>query len=143
MPRYIVLYKFTDQGAKNIRSTVERAKTHQAECERLGFKILDMYWTQGQYDVVVIMEAPDEEMMIAGLLNASASGNIRSETLRAFSAAESGPPDAARDAVIPGGDGFVDELRARCGHRCGLLIPRRIYGPGCQPSTVSPKIHTG
>jgi uncharacterized protein with GYD domain len=43
MPRYVVLYQFTDQGRKNIKSTVERARENQAESERRGFRILDIY----------------------------------------------------------------------------------------------------
>ena len=88
MPTYIVLYKFTDQGVKNIKATVRNASEAQAESEQRGFKILGVYWTQGQYDVVAIVQAPDEQAMLAGLFNIAGAGNVRSETLRAFSAAE-------------------------------------------------------
>ena len=88
MPHYVVLYKLTDQGAKTIRATVERARENRAESERRGFTVRDIYWTHGQYDVVVIIDAPDEHTMMAGLLNIGASGNARSETLRAFTAEE-------------------------------------------------------
>ncbi len=88
MPHYVVLYKFTDQGIKNVRATVERAHDGRMDSERRGFKILDIYWTQGQYDVVAVIEAPDEQAMMAGMLNIAAAGNVRSETLRAFTAEE-------------------------------------------------------
>jgi uncharacterized protein with GYD domain len=91
MPTYVVLYKFTDEGAQHIRSTVERAGQVQQENAQKGFKITGLYWTQGQYDVVAVVEAPDEQSMLAGLFNIAAAGNVRSETLRAFTAAELAP----------------------------------------------------
>jgi uncharacterized protein with GYD domain len=91
MPTYVVLYKFTDEGAKHIRSTVERAAEVQRENEQKGFKVNGLYWTQGQYDMVAVVEAPNEESMLAGLFNIAAAGNVRSETLRAFTAAEMAP----------------------------------------------------
>jgi uncharacterized protein with GYD domain len=91
MPTYVVLYKFTDEGAKHIRSTVERAGQVQQENEQKGFKVNGLYWTAGQYDMVAVVEAPDEQSMLAGLFNIAAAGNVRSETLHAFTAAELSP----------------------------------------------------
>ncbi len=88
MPTYVVLYRFTDQGVKNIKDTVQRARETRAENERRCFKVHGLYWTQGQYDLVAVVEAPDEQSMMAGLLNVAAAGNVRSETLRAFTEAE-------------------------------------------------------
>ncbi|MER3419226.1 MAG: GYD family protein [Chloroflexota bacterium] len=88
MPTYVVLYRFTDQGVKNIKDTVQRARETRAENERRGFKVHGLYWTQGRYDLVAVVEAPDEQSMMAGLLNVAAAGNVRSETLRAFTEAE-------------------------------------------------------
>jgi uncharacterized protein with GYD domain len=86
MPTYVVLYHFTDQGAKNIKGTVQRANEARADNERRGFKVQGLYWTQGRYDLVAIVDAPDEQAMLAGLFNIAGAGNVRSETLRAFSA---------------------------------------------------------
>ena len=91
MPTYVVLYKFTEQGVRNVRETVQRANQVQAENEQRGFKIHGLYWTQGQYDLVSVVEAPDEQAMLAGLFNIAGAGNVRSETLRAFTAAEMEP----------------------------------------------------
>ena len=88
MLTYVVLYKFTEQGAKNIKATVERAKEVLANNEQRGFKTLGMYWTQGSYDLVAVFEAPDEQAMMAGMLNIAKAGNVHSETLRAFTAEE-------------------------------------------------------
>ncbi len=88
MPTYVVLYKFSDQGLKNIKDTVKRAREVRAENEKRGFKVIGTYWTQGQYDVVSIVDAPSEDAMLAGLFNIAATGNVPSETLRAHSEAE-------------------------------------------------------
>jgi len=88
MPTYVVLYKFTDEGTKNSKATVQRARESRAENERRSFTIHGLYWTQGQYDMVAVVEAPDEQAMLAGLFNIASAGNVRSETLRAFTETE-------------------------------------------------------
>lgn len=88
MPRYVVLYRFTDEGLKHIKDTVKRAQEVRKANEARGFNIIGTYWTQGQYDLVSIVEAPDEESMLAGLFNIAEAGNVHSETLRAFDEAE-------------------------------------------------------
>ncbi len=88
MPKYVILYRFTDQGLKSIKDTVSRAAETRRMNEERGFKVIGTYWTQGQYDIVSIVEAPDEETMNAGLFNIAQAGNVHSETLRAFDEAE-------------------------------------------------------
>lgn len=88
MHTYVVLYRFTEQGAKNVKSTVARVREAQGESEKRGFKIHGVYWTLGQYDMVVVIEAPDEQAMLAGLLNITGAGNMHSETMRAFTVTE-------------------------------------------------------
>ncbi|MGZ6308337.1 MAG: GYD domain-containing protein [Ktedonobacterales bacterium] len=88
MATYVVLYKFTDQGLKDVKSTVQHANEARAENERRGFKVLGLYWTEGRFDLVAVVEAPDEHAMLAGLFNVASAGNVRSETLRAFNTDE-------------------------------------------------------
>jgi len=88
MPRYVVLYRFTDEGLKNIKDSVKRAKEVRQANEARGFKVVGTYWTQGQYDIVSIVEAPDEESMNAGLFNIASNARVHSETLRAFDETE-------------------------------------------------------
>lgn len=88
MPTYVVLYKYTDAGAKNIVDAVERARESVAESEKRGFKVHGVYWTQGQYDLVTIVEAPSEEAMMAAMFAIAEAGNARSETLRALTPEE-------------------------------------------------------
>lgn len=88
MAKYVVLYRFTDQGLKNIKDTVTQADEIRKEQESRGFTVHGIYWTQGRYDLVAIVDAPDEAAMVAGLFNIAEAGNVHSETLRAFEAAE-------------------------------------------------------
>jgi uncharacterized protein with GYD domain len=84
MPRYVVLYKFTAEGAKNIRDTVKRARQTREQTEKRGFKVQALLWTQGPYDLVSIIEAPSEEAMMGAMANVVAAGNVSSTTMRAF-----------------------------------------------------------
>ena len=84
MPRYVVLYKFTAEGAKNIRDTAKRARQTREQTEKRGFKVQALLWTQGPYDLVSIIEAPSEEAMMGAMANVVAAGNVSSTTMRAF-----------------------------------------------------------
>jgi uncharacterized protein with GYD domain len=88
MSTYIALVTFTDQGVRYIRQTTERSKGLINAAANLGIKIKDIYWTMGAYDAVFIAEAPDDETMTAFAANMGSLGNIRSQTMRAFSADE-------------------------------------------------------
>ena len=89
MPTYIVMSKFTDQGVKNVRDLPQLMEQNRAGAEKLGLKRIGWYMTQGAYDVVVIVEAPDDEAMAAQVLNVAGRGNVHTETLRAFTLEES------------------------------------------------------
>jgi uncharacterized protein with GYD domain len=84
MPKYIVLYRFTENGAKDIRGTVARARQTREQNEKRGFKVQAMLWTQGPYDLVAVVEAPSEEAMMGGMVNVVSAGNVTSTTMRAF-----------------------------------------------------------
>ena len=88
MPTYVTLYKLTDQGAREMKTLPERVRTTRANAERQGFKILAWYLTQGRFDVVTVVEAPDEASVAAGTMAILGAGNFHTETLRAFSLEE-------------------------------------------------------
>ncbi|MGO9463943.1 MAG: GYD domain-containing protein [Isosphaeraceae bacterium] len=88
MATYIVLGQFTEQGIKNVKKTTERAKAIQELAKMSGITVKEIYWTLGHHDVVMIAEAPDDESATAFFLSAAAQGNVRTQSLRAFSAAE-------------------------------------------------------
>lgn len=85
MMRYIVLLNFTDQGIRNVKDSVKRANAFTTAVRKVGGTTKEIYWTQGQYDVVATMEVPNEEAGMALLLKLGSLGNVRSQTLRAFS----------------------------------------------------------
>jgi uncharacterized protein with GYD domain len=88
MATYIALVNFTDQGVRHIRQTTERAKALMNAAANLGVRIKEIYWTLGAFDAVFTANAPDEESMTAFTLSVGSLGNIRTQTLRAFSADE-------------------------------------------------------
>ena len=84
MAMFVVLGKFTDQGAKNIQNLRKGVEENMARGDRLGIKIHGWYLTQGRYDIVVLAEAPDAETMLAQAAGVAGTGNTRTETLRAY-----------------------------------------------------------
>lgn len=90
MVRYVILLNFTDQGIRNVKQTIDRAKAFKALAEKQRATLKDLYWTQGRHDLVATMEVPDEQSGMALLLSLGSLGNVRTETLRAFTAEEMG-----------------------------------------------------
>jgi len=88
MPTYISLVQFTDQGIRAAKDTTHRLADWATNVKSRGVSIKQMYWTLGHYDQVCVFEAPDDETVAAVLLAADMLGNIRTETLRAFTASE-------------------------------------------------------
>ena len=88
MSTYVSLLNWTDQGIKSFRQNTERAKEFTKLIEASGGKVRELVWTVGEYDLVSVIEFPDEESSMAALLKLGAAGNIRSNTLRAFSTSE-------------------------------------------------------
>ena len=85
MATFVVLANFSDQGIKNVKQTVERADAFRQMATKAGATVKDIYWTLGAHDIVAICEAPDDETATALSLSVASRGNVRSETLRAFS----------------------------------------------------------
>jgi uncharacterized protein with GYD domain len=90
MATYVLLVSFTDQGIRNVKETTKRAEAFRELAKKHGATVKDLYWTLGQYDVVTILDAPDAATVTALGLSVGALGNVRTQTLPAFSAAEMG-----------------------------------------------------
>ena len=88
MLTYITTIKFTQQGIKDIDHTTKRAAIFKAEAKKLGAKVKEIYWTLGDHDGLLILEAPDDETATAAILHLRAMGNVHTTTCRAFTAAE-------------------------------------------------------
>jgi uncharacterized protein with GYD domain len=84
MATFIVLANFSDQGMKSVKQSIERADAFRQMATKAGATVKDIYWTLGSRDVVAICEAPDDETATALSLSVGSRGNVRSETLRAF-----------------------------------------------------------
>jgi len=87
MPAYITLANFTEQGARTIKESPQRYEAFKSAAEAAGVSIKSVHWTTGAYDLVIVAEGPDEAVMSLALKTA-ALGNVRTQTLRGFSAAE-------------------------------------------------------
>ena len=85
MATYIVLSSFTDQGIRNVKDTTKRADAVRELAKKYAVTAKEFFWTLGSYDVVAIFEAPDDASMTALGLAIGAGGNVRTQTLRAFS----------------------------------------------------------
>ena len=88
MPTYISLASFTQKGIEQIKEGPERLEAARKEFEALGARIKDFYLVMGQYDMVVIVEAPDDETVAKLALIIGARGTSRTVTLRAFPEAD-------------------------------------------------------
>jgi uncharacterized protein with GYD domain len=83
MPTYVVLLNFTDEGIRTVKETIQRAD-HAVERAQQQGGSLQVYWTVGSYDLVGILEAPDDETATAFLLDVGTRGAVRTTTLRAY-----------------------------------------------------------
>jgi uncharacterized protein with GYD domain len=88
MPTYITLVHYTEQGVKTFKDLPQRLEETRTAGETVGAKLVAFYLTMGQYDAVVISEAPDDQTIARLALAAGERGNVRTETLRAFTEEE-------------------------------------------------------
>jgi len=87
MPTFVCLVNLTDQGVQNVKESPQRFEAFQAMVETQGIEVKSVYYTQGQFDMVVILEGSDETAMVS-LLKLVSLGNARVQTMRAFSVNE-------------------------------------------------------
>ena len=97
MATYIVLANFTEHGIRSVQDTTRRADAFKALAKTFGISVKDIYWTLGRYDIVTTVDAPDDVAVTALGLSLGKSGNLRTETLRAFSQTDMG---AVLDKVV-------------------------------------------
>jgi uncharacterized protein with GYD domain len=88
MATYIVLGNYTDQGIRNIKDAPKRTEAVKEMAKKTGVTLKETFWTLGTYDFVSILEAPNDETIIAFGMSVGALGNVRTQTLRAFSGTE-------------------------------------------------------
>lgn len=87
MATFISLVNFTDQGIRNVKDSPERFAAFKAMAEKLGVTVKSVYYTLGNFDLVLVVEGSEEAVM-TGLLKTGSLGNVRTQTLRGFSVEE-------------------------------------------------------
>lgn len=88
MPKYVVLVNWTDQGIKAVKDTTKRAEQASQLAEKLGGRMETLLWTQGRYDLIAIVDMPDDQAFATMGLQLGMIGAVRTERLRAFTAEE-------------------------------------------------------
>jgi uncharacterized protein with GYD domain len=88
MPSYVLLMTYTDEGLRNIKYLPQHVNAVRQAVESAGGRLPNIYLTMGQYDLVGILEAPDDQACASIALGLSSLGNVRSTTLKAFSEEE-------------------------------------------------------
>jgi uncharacterized protein with GYD domain len=88
MATYCVLGSFTEQGVRDAKDSPKRAEAFSEMARKCGVTVKELYWAQGQYDVVTILEASDDLAVTSLALSVGALGNVRTQTLRLFSPAD-------------------------------------------------------
>ena len=84
MATYISLLTYTDQGIRNAKGSPERQQQAEDQLRQLGGRFIENYLTMGEYDYVLVWEAPDDEAAARFMLTVGSAGNIRTKTLKAF-----------------------------------------------------------
>ena len=84
MATYIILSNYTQKGIENIKESPARLDAVKGFFREMGAEIKGFYLVQGRYDIVIVVEAPDDETVAKLSLAVGSQGNVRTETLRAF-----------------------------------------------------------
>ncbi|MGZ9222276.1 MAG: GYD domain-containing protein [Anaerolineales bacterium] len=84
MANYIILIRYTHQGAQNIKESPARLDAAKKAFQSMGGELKQWYLVMGQYDAVIVAEAPNDETVAKFTLAVGSLGNVRTETLRAF-----------------------------------------------------------
>jgi uncharacterized protein with GYD domain len=85
MAKYILLVNWTEQGVKNVKDSPKRLDAARKLAETAGAKLGDFYMTMGGYDMVAHVDAPDDATVARFVLHLAGAGNVRTQTLKAFS----------------------------------------------------------
>ncbi len=88
MPTYISLIQYTTKGIEAIKDSPKRLDAARKVFEKAGAKLKDFYLVMGEYDIVIISEAPNDEVVAKVNLMLGAQGSVRTQTSRAFNEAE-------------------------------------------------------
>jgi len=88
MATYVTLVRYTEQGLKNIKESPSRLEKAKQAFKALGGELKSFHLVQGRYDAIVISEAPNDEAVTKFALATGSQGNLRTETMRAYTEEE-------------------------------------------------------
>lgn len=88
MPTYIMLTNWTDQGIRHIKDSPDRLDAARELCRQHGAEITTFYMTVGAHDMVIVVDAPNDDAFAKLALSIAKGGNVRTETLKAFDEAQ-------------------------------------------------------
>lgn len=88
MPTYIIMSKWTPQGLQKIKESPTRLDAARKAYEAVGIKITAFFMTTGRYDMIAVVEAPDDVTFAKALLRNASQGSFTTETCRAFTEGE-------------------------------------------------------
>jgi len=88
MPTYISMLRYTQQGISSVKNAPARIDAAKEAYKKAGGELKAIYLTLGQYDLVAIADMPNDEAVARMALGMGVQGNIRTETMRAFTEAE-------------------------------------------------------
>ena len=87
---YVALITYTDQGIRNLKQSPQRAQAFRQSADAAGIKVRAQLWTAGAFDGLLILESDSEQKVLGALAQLASLGNVRTQSLRAFDAAEFG-----------------------------------------------------
>jgi len=88
MPTYITLGKWTQQGIEKVKESPARLDAFKQLVKNAGGHVTAFYMVTGQYDIVVVSDAPNDDAMAKVALATASKGGVKTETLRAFTEEE-------------------------------------------------------
>ena len=84
MATFITLLRWTQQGASNVKDSPKRLDAGREEFKKLGVEIKNTWMTMGRYDLICVIEGPDDETVARALLTLGSQGNVQTETMKAW-----------------------------------------------------------
>lgn len=93
MPTYIALANWTDRGAQQVKESPARVDLARKALTEMGGEFRNIYMTLGDYDLVLVYEAPDDAVAARFMLLLGQMGYVRTRTMKAF-------PEAAYREII-------------------------------------------
>lgn len=84
MPTYVSLLRWTNKGIENVKDSPARLDGARKVFQTAGATLREFFMVTGQYDMIIIADAPDDAVMARAILTVASKGAVQSETLRAF-----------------------------------------------------------